>query len=154
MPATVSDNITERVRSIAEEVVAGPLFVVDVIVRGQKGSRVVDVYVDSDAPLTVDDLAAASREIGFLLDSEDVIDGKYSLNVSSPGVDRPLTIPRQFRKNTGRLVLVKRKATGAGALRGKLVNADEEGFELQLENAETKRIMYDEASSVKVLLPW
>lgn len=154
MPATVSENITERVRSIAEEVVAGPLFVVDVTVRGQKGSRVVDVYVDSDAPLTVDELAAASREIGFLLEAEDVIDGQYSLNVSSPGVDRPLTIPRQFRKNIGRLVLVNRKAAGAKPLRGRLANADEEGFELQLDNTETKRIMYDEASTVKVLLPW
>ena len=154
MPATVSENVTERVRAIAEEVVVDPLFIVDVSVRGQKGSRVVDVFVDSDDELTVDDLAAVSREIAFVLESEDMVDGKYNLNVSSPGVDRPLTMPRQFLKNVGRLVAVTRKEVGTKDLRGKLVNADAEGFGIQLENRETRRIMYEEASSVRVLLPW
>ncbi len=154
MPATVSESVAERVRSIAEEVITGPLFLVDVSVRGQKGSRVVDIYVDSDDELTVDALAAASREIAFLLESEDAIDGKYSLNVSSPGVDRPLTMPRQFVKNVGRRVIVYREETGRKPVRGKITGADEEGFEIQLENTETKRITYDETVRVNVQLPW
>jgi ribosome maturation factor RimP len=154
MPTAVSENVSERVRLIASEVVTDPLFLVDVSVRGQKGSRVVDIFVDSDGELTVDDLARVSREIAFLLDSEDFIDGKYKLNVSSPGVDRPLTIPRQFVKNIGRLVLVNRMEVGLRPVRGRLVAADQEGFEIQLDNTETKRITYEEAKSVQVLLPW
>ncbi len=154
MPTAVSENVSERIRSIAGEVIADPLFLVDVSIRGQKGSRVVDIFVDSDDDLTVDNLAEVSREIAFLLDSEDVIDGKYKLNVSSPGVDRPLTMPRQFAKNVGRLVLVNRSEPGLKPVRGRLVGADQDGFEIQLDNSETKRIAYEEAKSVQVLLPW
>ena len=154
MPSAVSENVSERVRSMAAEVIADPLFLVDVSIRGQKGSRVVDIFVDSDDNLTVDDLAEVSREIAFLLESEEIIDGKYKLNVSSPGVDRPLTMPRQFAKNVGRLVLVNRTEPGAKPVRGRLVGADREGFEIQLDNTEIKRITYGEAKSVQVLLPW
>lgn len=154
MPETVSQNVTERVRSIAEEVVADPLFVVDVVVRGQKGSRVVEIYVESDEDLTVDELVDASREIGFLLETEDVIDGKYSLNVSSPGTDRPLSLPRQFVKNVGRKVSISRSEPGRKSIRGTVIDANEDAFEIELENGETKRIAYGEAKEVRVLLPW
>jgi len=70
-----------RVQALVEEVIFdSPLFLVDLIVRGHKGSRVVEVYLDSDRPLDVDALARISREVGFLLDTEEVIDGKYTLN--------------------------------------------------------------------------
>ncbi len=154
MPVTVSDSISERVREIAEEVVRDPLYIVEVNVRGQRGSRVVEVFVDSDEVLSVEDLASASREIGFMLETADVIDGKYNLNVSSPGADRPLTTPRHFIKNVGREVTVRRSEPGSRLLTGTLAAADEEAFEIRFKNEETKRIAYDDAKEVRVALPW
>jgi len=150
----VSENITERITTIAEEVAREPLYVVEVSVRGQQGSHVVDIYVDSDEVLTIESLAKASREIGFLLETQDVIDGKYKLNVSSPGVDRPLTIPRQYAKNVGRKVVVRWKEPGHKPARGTIIRADDQGFEIELENRETKSIAYGDAKEVKILLPW
>ena len=154
MPIAVSENITERITRIAEEVAREPLYVVEVSVRGQQGSHVVDIYVDSDEVLTIESLTAASREIGFLLETQDVIDGKYKLNVSSPGVDRPLTIPRQYAKNVGRKVVVRWKEPGQKPARGTIIQADDQGFEIELENRETKSIAYGDAKEVKILLPW
>lgn len=102
-PQPIFDPLTARVHALAEEAVAGAeLFVVDVDVRGRTGSRVVEVYVDSDAGAGLDDIAETSRRLSFLLDTEDVIKGKYNLHVSSPGASRALALPRQYPHHIGR----------------------------------------------------
>ena len=155
---TTYQSLTDRVRSLVDEVIAGsPLYLVDLAVRGQKGSRVVEVFVDSDEGLSVDELARVSREVGFLLETEDVIDGKYKLDVSSPGVDRPLVQPRQFKKNIGRRLEVQVQPEEGGSkkrLQGELAAADEEGIELALSNKEVRRFPYAEVVRATIQLPW
>ncbi|MBT8400601.1 MAG: ribosome maturation factor RimP [Rhodothermia bacterium] len=153
MGATSVDTVENRVRSIAQEVVAEPLYLVDVVVRGQKGSRVIEIYVDSDDVLSVEQLAEMSREIGFLLESEDVVPGRYNLNVSSPGVDRPLMSPRQLRKNVGRDVSVSFK-DGRKQVRGTLADVDEDSFTIRAQNKVDNRLSFGEVEEVRVLLPW
>ncbi|PSQ98046.1 MAG: ribosome maturation factor, partial [Bacteroidetes bacterium SW_11_64_17] len=83
-------RLADRVRGLTEEVIAGTdYFLVNVEVRGHKGTRVLEVYVDSEAEMGHDDLATISKEVGFLLDVEDVVDGSYKLELSSPGIKRP-----------------------------------------------------------------
>ncbi|MCH8031035.1 MAG: ribosome maturation factor RimP [Bacteroidetes bacterium] len=102
-PQPTFNPLTARVHALAEEAVAGAdLFVVDVEVRGRTGSRVVEVYVDSDAGAGLDEIAETSRRLSFLLDTEDVIKGKYNLHVSSPGASRALALPRQYPHHIGR----------------------------------------------------
>ena len=102
-PQPISDPLTARIHALAEEAVAGAdLFVVDVEVRGRVGSRVVEVYVDSDTGAGLDEIAETSRRLSFLLDTEDVVKGKYNLHVSSPGASRPLALPRQYPRHIGR----------------------------------------------------
>jgi ribosome maturation factor RimP len=74
------------------------------------GSRsVVRVVVDSDAGLDLDAVAEVSRTVSEVLDAaDDVLRGAYVLEVTSPGVDRPLTAPRHWRRNQGRMVKVVR----------------------------------------------
>ena len=73
----ILQTVDQRVQRIVEDVLVGtPLYVVEIIVRGVKGSRVVEVYVDSDDGLSVDALAKVSREVGFLLETEEVIEGR------------------------------------------------------------------------------
>ncbi len=155
---TAAPEVLERVRDLVEEVLVGtPHFVVELDVRGAPGSQAVDVFLDSDEALGVGMLAQINREIGFLLDTEEVLVGQYRLNVSSPGVDRPLKLPRQYRKNVGRKLRVHyRKPGGDGYTEtlGDLVEADDEAVEVALSAAEHRRIPYSDILWAKVQLPW
>ena len=147
-----------RVTALVEEVLADTdLYLVEVQVRGQKGSRVVNIFVDSDGGIGIDDLAEVSREVSFLLDAEDVIDGRYNLNVSSPGVERPLLLPRQFRKNVGRTLKVTLQAAEGEkpvVLVGDLVGADETGIVLDVSRKRQEEIPYAAIAEARVQLPW
>ncbi len=150
-------QIADRVRAFTEEVIAGtPYFIVDVEVRGHKGTRVVEIFVDSDTDLSHDQLATISNEVGFLLDVEDVIDGSYTLEVSSPGIKRPLTMPRQFKKNVGRVLRVKYESEGGTTenTTGELLAADDEAITIEAAPDEPVRIPYDAIERAKLELPW
>ncbi len=158
MAKTVAPEVDARVKALVEEVLAGsPHFLVELEVRGAPGSQAVDVFIDSDEGLGVDTLARISREVAFLFDAEDVIAGRYRLNVSSPGVDRPLKLPRQYKKNVGRALRVHyRKPDGDGytEVLGDLVEADDEAIEVVVKGGQRRRILYADILWAKVQLPW
>ena len=85
--------------------------------------RLLRVVVDSDQGVSLDDAAAISRKLSAVLDAAPVMgDFPYTLEVSSPGVDRPLTDPRHWRRAVGRLVQVT--AADAGPISGRVLAAD------------------------------
>ena len=93
--------------------------------------RVLRVIVDADGGVSMDDIALASRELSIRLDRADEMgDAPYTLEVSSPGVDRPLTLPRHWRRNVGRLVLAGGADGGAGIL-GRVTSVSESGVTLE-----------------------
>jgi ribosome maturation factor RimP len=103
--------------------------------------RLLRVVVDSDRGVSLDDAAAVSRELSSVLDRFEVMgDFPYTLEVSSPGVDRPLTEPRHWRRAKGRLVTVPltdgdaRKET----LTGRIVQVDDEGVILDTEGVHSR----------------
>ena len=96
--------------------------------------RLLRVVVDSDHGVSLDDAAEVSRDVSAALDATDVMgDMPYTLEVSSPGVDRPLTEPRHWRRAVRRLVRVK---TGAGTVQGRVLAADAAGVTLDIDGAE------------------
>jgi len=112
--------------------------------------RLLRITVDSDHGVSLDDAADVSREISALLDANSALgDVPYTLEVSSPGVDRPLTQPRHWRRARGRLVRVK--VTGEGSLEGRVLAADADGVTLDLASGE-RRFPYADmgAGSVQV----
>ncbi len=151
-------GLEEKIRQIAEQVIGqGPLYVVDVNVRGNKGSRGVTVYIDGDEGVDVEHLARISREVGFILDTEEIVAGKYTLSVSSPGVDRPLTLPRQYRKNIGRTLEVvwrRNPEEGSTTLQGELLDANEESIRIGLPKNEPVVVPFPEIEKAVVKLPW
>jgi ribosome maturation factor RimP len=121
---------------------------VRVSVAGKR--RLLRVIVDSDHGVSLDDAADVSRDISVLLDANNALgDVPYTLEVSSPGVDRPLTEPRHWRRARGRLVRVK--VTGEGSVEGRLLAADADGVTLGLPGGE-RRFPYADvgAGSVQV----
>ncbi len=149
-------GLDERIKARVETLLRGSdLFVVEINVRGRKGSRVVEVFVDSDGELDVEALASLSRKLGALMEEEDLIEGKYHLNVSSPGVDRPLLSPRQFPKNVGRdLELKIDEGDAKSTVIGTLTAADAGGIEIEPKGGERKKYRYDDIAEARVKLPW
>lgn len=93
--------------------------------------RLLRVVVDSDRGVSLDDAAAISRKLSAALDAAPVMgDFPYTLEVSSPGVDRPLTDPRHWRRAVGRLVQVT--AADAGPISGRVLAADADGVTLDV----------------------
>ena len=149
-------HLADRVSGLTEEVIVGTdYFLVDVEVRGHKGTRVVEVYIDSEEEVGHDDLALISKEVGFLLDVEDVVDGSYKLELSSPGIKRPLTMPAQYRKNVGRTLRVRFENDGDEEIVvGDLTDADDEEIELELPSAERLQLPYTTITQARIELPW
>ncbi len=88
---------------LAEELIQrDDWFIVDLQVRGRKGSRVVEVYLDGDDGVNVDDMASLSRELAFLLDTEDLIKEVSPERILTRRDDRALVMERQYRRHVGK----------------------------------------------------
>jgi ribosome maturation factor RimP len=153
------DGLTERVKQLVEEALSeSALYLVDLVVRGRSGSRVVEVYLDGDDGVGVDELAQMSRSIAFLLDTENPISGKYNLNVSSPGTDRALLFPRQYAKHRGKRLEIRLRSDNPEAEgvteTGELVASGDETVELRTNSGEHRTISFDRVERARIVLPW
>jgi ribosome maturation factor RimP len=140
------------VRTVIEPVVVAAGFDLEDVSLSRAGRRhVVRVLVDADGGISLDDVAVVSREISLALDTADetqgeVLAGEYQLEVGSPGVDRPLTLPRHWRRNVSRLVAV----TVAGkSLTGRVTAADEAGIVFDIDG-KSSEIPYADLGPGKV----
>jgi ribosome maturation factor RimP len=125
---------------------------VEVVAAGKR--RLVRVLVDKDDGVTLDDLALVSQQISGILDENpeaDAILGSaaYVLEVSSPGVDRPLTAPRHWRRATGRLVRV---VLADGDVVGRVADSDDASVRLAPADptAPPLAVRFDEIKSARV----
>ncbi|PZA19348.1 ribosome maturation factor RimP [Modestobacter versicolor] len=135
--------MTARLTGWVEPVVAAAGYDLEELVVRPAGQRsVVRVVVDRDAGVSLDDVAELSRALSELLDAEDEALGRspYVLEVTSPGVDRPLTAPRHWRRNVGRLVSVAVGPQGsAEQLTARVLRVEDDGVVLGVEKGGTKK---------------
>jgi ribosome maturation factor RimP len=118
----------------------------DVTPAGRR--RLLRVLVDRDGGISLDDVAEVTRAVSKALDAEDVMgDGPYTLEVSSPGVDRPLTLPRHWRRNITRLVTVTLRS--GGATTGRIKAAAEDSAELDVDGT-VRTIPYADVEKAKI----
>jgi ribosome maturation factor RimP len=124
-------EFAEEIKNIITRKLAGPdQFLVDVVVKGHKGPKKVLIIIDSDKGITIDDCANLSRELSKELDDLQLFDDSYMLEVSTPGLDQPLRLMRQYYKNIGRRVKV---VVQQQAIEGKLVEVGGEKIKLEQE---------------------
>ena len=117
--------VEELTRLLAPAVAAAGFDLEEVDVRPAGRRRLVRVVVDADGGVSLDDVTSLSRTASGLLDDSDIMGaGPYVLEVTSPGVDRPLTEARHWRRAAGRLVVAP--LTEGGQIEGRVVSADEE----------------------------
>jgi len=102
------DDICERVREIAAPILLSMrLELVEVEFKRTGREAVLRLFIDKEGGVMLDDCADLSRELSLLLDVEDFIPCEYNLEVSSPGLDRPLKTPADYDRFVGRLVKVR-----------------------------------------------
>jgi ribosome maturation factor RimP len=147
MPAATPPSTASRARLLqllTPVVEAAGHDLEDVTVSPAGKRRVVRVVVDKDGGSTLDDIADVSRAVSDLLDTAeqdepDLLGGAYVLEVSSPGVDRPLTLPRHWRRNTGRLVTAT--VADGSTLTGRVTSADELEVVLDVDGTERRLLV-------------
>ncbi len=127
----------------------------DLEIVGKAPGVVVRVTLDADGGVGVDRLAEVSRRLSRLLDEDDPIDGSYTLEVSSPGLERKLRRPSHYAKSVGRDVKVKSRSEigGGHSHRGVLASADDDGFVLEMDG-ENREIAYGDVVSARTVFAW
>jgi ribosome maturation factor RimP len=114
------------------------------------------VLVDRDGGIDIDTLAELSRAVSRALDEADPVAGRYTLEVSSPGLERPLRRPDHFRGAVGDRVTVKTVPGTEGERRvtGVLQAADEDGITVHPDQGEDRRLAYAEVAQARTLFDW
>ena len=101
-------DVATRVSDLAERLVSSlGMELVEVEYKREGRDMVLRLFLDKDGGVTLDDCSAVSRELSEILDVEDVVQGNYTLEVSSPGLNRPLKKEADFERYRGRLVKVR-----------------------------------------------
>ena len=108
--AMVIDRTVSRIWEVATQIADGEgMEVVDVELRpeGSRRGRVLRLYLDKHGGLNIDELGRVSRQLSELLDTQGIVEGSYTLEVSSPGINRPLKKPEHFQRFIGKRVRVR-----------------------------------------------
>lgn len=104
------EGLEDKLRALAEPLLTDLGFeLVDVVFATEYGRKVLRFFIDKPGGVTLDDCTQASRELSTLLDVEDPIPQRYTLEVSSPGLDRPLVKEKDFIRYAGKKVRIKTK---------------------------------------------
>jgi ribosome maturation factor RimP len=149
-------EINEKIKSLLTPVLEQhQAYLIDVAVRNERGGKLVQVFLDTDAGITIDQCAQISRELASEIEKENVIETSYRLEVSSPGIDKPLRFFRQYPKNVGRKFKVTfRKADANSTVIGELTGIVDDLLTFQPEKGEPVTVRFPEIIESKVELPW
>ncbi|MGW0365359.1 ribosome maturation factor RimP [Streptomyces sp. NPDC002990] len=151
----MSTTQSDRLRGLLEPLVAAKGLDLEEIEISRAGKRrMLRIIVDSDEGVELDACAELSREVSDKLDETDAMgEDEYVLEVSSPGADRPLTEHRHYVRAIGRLV--KFQLAESGELIARVLDADDEGLELEVpgvkgRKATTRRIAFTDIAKARV----
>ncbi|RQW90216.1 MAG: ribosome maturation factor RimP [Geobacter sp.] len=146
----VQPTIVDKVESVVLPLITSlGLELVEIEYKPEGRQMVLRIFIDKEGGVMLDDCAAVSKELSALLDVEDIIPGRFSLEVSSPGLNRPLKTRADYDRYTGKLIKIKTfnpTADDAGNLRktflGKLVGVDGDLILLKLQEGQSATIPY------------
>lgn len=146
----------EAVRAAVEHVFPPlGLELVDVELVGSGRARTLRLFVDRPTGVDLEALAAASEPVSTALDAADVLAGPYTLEVSSPGVERPLRRPGDFARFVGQVISLKSREAVSGARRhrGVLVEAGDDEVVVEVDG-EPRRFTYSGITQARTVLEW
>lgn len=154
--------LPSHVQELADRVAAGHgVEVLELGLRGQGRGRVLSVILDAEEPVEADVVELVSKDLSRALDEADPVAGSYTLEVSTPGLSRPLHTRRDFRRQRGHEVAIVRGGQAADVteeraatpVQGVVVDADDEAVVLEVDGGQV-RVPLSEVVHGKVVLPW
>lgn len=150
----VQPHVDEAISSAAAEAATRyGAQLIEVVVRGDRRRRVLEVYVDAEAGVTADRCADISRELMEIIDRDNLVESDYRLDVSSPGTERPLKFPWQYPKHLGRKCTVNLVA--GSTLSGTLLEVNEAGISVQVNDPKQNvAVPFTEIARTIVEIPW
>jgi len=150
-------SVLDEVRDLAQAVTRRrSLRLWDVEMAGRPGQSVLKVFVDGDNGVDLDTVAEVSEEISRGLDLRDPIPGRYTLEVSTPGLERTLKSSEHFRLSVGRSVVVKTTSPVVGSsnrIDGDIVSADAREVVLKVDDDEVK-VPLEAIKSARTVFEW
>jgi ribosome maturation factor RimP len=158
--------LPSHVQELADRVATGHgVEVLELTLRGQGRGRVLRVILDAEEPVEADVVELVSKDLSRALDEADPVAGSYTLEVSTPGLSRPLHTGRDFRRQRGHEVSIARGGSpdardngdthedGTSAVQGVVVDADDDAVVLEVDGSQV-RVPLSEVVRGKVVLPW
>ena len=152
-------DLTKEVTRLVEQYIDDKeIFLIDVNIKGKPGNQKIQVFIDGDQSVGVDECSKISRKLSDELEEKDIIEGRYIIEVSSPGVDKPLKLIRQYTKHIGReleIVTIDNKK-----YQGELLDIVDEEIEVSIKstkikkelNSQTLKLSISEIENAKVVL--
>jgi len=146
-------NSTEQnILNVAQEVSdKNNFFLLEVLFRGNERDRVIEIFIDGEENLSADECARISREINQVIEENELLSSAYRLDVSTPGVDRPLKYLKQYKKHINRkFELSYRSGENKKRITGKLVKIEDE--DLYFYSGREQVIKFKDIINAKVLV--
>ncbi len=137
----LQDSDRDLLQELAERCIdKKSIFLVDLEAKGKASNPTLWVYLDSDTGgISLNECAEISRKLQVLIEANGVFGSAFTLNVSSPGLDKPLKLIRQYKSNEGRNATVRFKSDETvKMLEGTITVADDEGIEIENEGKKTR----------------
>jgi ribosome maturation factor RimP len=158
MAVVEQSGLMERITGLGERATMGTdIEMVDIQLRGAGKARLLRAYIDKPGGVTHEDCALISERLGKLLDEEDVIpDDGYTLEVSSPGVERKLSKPRDFERVVGQTIRLAIQEPGGQrtSLTGKLAEITGGTLALEVEPGNVLRVPLEQVQKANLKFEW
>jgi ribosome maturation factor RimP len=158
MPALEKDELLTSITALSEQAAAGTgIEIAEVELRGGGNARLLRVYIDKPAGVTHRDCEIISERLGALLDERDTMPGGgYTLEVSSPGLERPLRKLRDFERVVGHNIKVSLKEAleGQKRLEGKLAEVAGDTIAIEVPNGDRLRVRLDQVQKANLKFEW
>jgi ribosome maturation factor RimP len=158
MPALEETGRIQRITELSEQAALGTgIEIAEIQLRGAGRSRLLRVYIDKPSGVTHADCELISRNLGKLLDDEDAVPGEsYTLEVSSPGLDRNLSKPRDFERVVGQKIRVgvQEPIEGQRWFEGKLARLADGVLELETAPEQMVRVPLGQVQKAKLKFEW
>jgi ribosome maturation factor RimP len=146
-------QIIQKIKDIIEPVIDSyNAFLVDIEIRGSQSGKIVEIFIDNDEGITTDLCAKISREISPMIDTASILQQRYYLVVSSPGIERPIKYSRQYPKNIGREFLVKYNTEkGVDRVQGILSAVSSGEITIRTKEGSERKVIFSEIIEARVI---
>ncbi|TLV02358.1 ribosome maturation factor RimP [Dyadobacter luticola] len=144
---TLKEHLEVLLNPLLED---GNCFLIDILIKASKTSNKIIILVDSDEGITIQQCTSISRRLAKQLEELELMTDPYTLEVSSPGLDQPLVLPRQYQKNIGRNLKITLKS--GDAITGTLTAAKDTEISIELPKPKKKsKTPVDESALLRTI---